>query len=50
MPRPKEPEHMTIRCPGCDRFMMEIGDYGRAVCANCGVEVTVKTKGARQPA
>jgi DNA-directed RNA polymerase subunit RPC12/RpoP len=41
---------MVIRCPKCSRFMAEVGEYGRAVCRECGVEVTVRVKGERQPA
>ena len=35
---------MEIRCPKCARFMAEVGNYGRAVCRDCGVQVTVEVK------
>lgn len=35
---------MDIRCPRCNRFLAEVGGFGRAVCRDCGVEVTVKAK------
>lgn len=35
---------MTIPCPKCGRFLMEIGNFGRAVCRDCGIEVTVRDK------
>ena len=44
LPTPQENERMTIRCPKCNRFMAEVGDYGRVVCRDCGIEVTVKAR------
>lgn len=43
---------MNLTCPKCGRFLSEIGaspgQFGRSVCRDCGVEVsvTVKAKGA----
>lgn len=41
-----EGETMNIRCPKCNRFLAEVTAFGRAICRECGVEVTVKAKSA----
>ncbi len=44
------PDPVDIKCPKCGRFLAEVEGYGRAVCAECGIEVTVKDKDARERA
>ena len=38
---------MTIRCPKCNRFMAEVSGYGRVVCRDCAIEITVQEKRVR---
>ena len=38
---------VDIRCPKCGRWLAEASEYGRAVCALCGWEVEVRSRGAR---
>lgn len=39
---------VDIRCPECGRWLSETNGYGRAVCPNCGWEVTLRSKEERQ--
>lgn len=43
-----EPGIIELRCPNCRRFLGEIREFGRAVCANCGGEVTYRSKTERR--
>ena len=36
-----------IRCPECRRWLSEARDYGRAVCPNCGWEITIRSRQER---
>ena len=38
---------VDIRCPQCGRFLAEVDTFGRAVCRDCGWEITVKDKVTR---
>lgn len=35
---------VDLRCPNCARWLAEVKDFGRAVCPNCGWEVSVRSK------
>ena len=37
-----------LRCPACGRWLGEVSDYARLVCAGCGAEVTFKSRGERK--
>ena len=30
---------IEVRCPACQRFLMEVNGYGRARCSKCGADV-----------
>ena len=38
---------VDLRCPACNRFLCEVTGFGRAVCRDCGWEITVKSKAER---
>lgn len=37
-----------LRCPACGRWLAEVADYARVVCAGCGAEITYKSKAERR--
>ena len=39
---------VELHCPQCDRFLAEADHFGRSVCADCGWEVTVRSRDARK--
>jgi len=41
-------ETVEMRCPGCGRFLGEVSEYGRNVCADCGWEVQLRSPAARR--
>jgi predicted RNA-binding Zn-ribbon protein involved in translation (DUF1610 family) len=37
-----------LKCPACGRWLAEVADYARVVCAGCGAEVTYKSREERK--
>lgn len=37
-----------LRCPACGRWLAEVAEYARVVCAACGAEVTYKSRAERK--
>lgn len=45
--RPQDPEVAKLRCPLCGRFLADVKGYGKAVCRDCGSELTYRSKEER---
>jgi predicted RNA-binding Zn-ribbon protein involved in translation (DUF1610 family) len=41
---------LDLKCPACGRWLAEVVDYARVVCAGCGAEVTYRSKQERRRA
>lgn len=37
-----------LKCPACGRWLAEVADYAKLVCAGCGAEVTYKSRAERK--
>lgn len=35
---------IQLRCPECNRHLAHCGEFGQAVCSNCGCRVTFESK------
>ena len=39
---------VVLRCPECRGFLAEVSGYGRAVCKDCGCELTYFSREMRE--